>query len=156
MVFSSGGELQAAVFELCGFYVAVCKVLGVEGLLVGALCEVEVVKAEELKRRRYAEEIINRDFKDQVQQIEEGSDGIQNQQQHQHHIQNCSLDRLEAIPGFAPQDVRELAQEVLDRVERKIREKMGVERLRVLELKAEAMAEGIGEEVAGLRIPEGS
>ena len=140
---------------------------GVEGLLVGALCEVVAVREEETQRRKYAEEVLRKDFQDEIRKVEE-SDFLHHQHQKQLHPSSSSsssssssqtplLDRIEAIPGFAPQDVRELAQTVLDQAERKAHKKMGgVGKLRVLELKAEAMAEGIGEEVAGLRIPEGS
>ena len=131
-----GGLLQSATFEVYGVFAAVARVQ--EKIIVAAVAADEFIHADTRRRRESKMALVGEKFPDEVAKLKEL--GVQD---------------VDNVPDSAPTDVKELAGKVSEDGERLISKELGVGRLRVLELKVEAMAEELGEEMKGLRIPDG-
>ena len=130
------GVLQSAVFEVYGVFAAVSMIK--EKLLVAAMCDGNTIHSENTTRRQTKNAIIEEQYPDGVARLRE-----------------LGVEDVEKVPGFAPAEARELASKILEEGEKAMKKDLGLGRLRVLELKAEAMAEQIAEQVEGLKVPEG-
>lgn len=130
------GVLQSAVFEVYGVLAAVSMIK--EKLLVAAMCDSNTIHSDNTTRRQTKNAIIEEQYPNEVARLRE-----------------LGVDDVERVPGFAPAEARELASKILEEGEKAMKKDLGLGRLRVLELKAEAMAEQIAEQVEGLKVPDG-
>ena len=130
------GVLQSAVFEVYGVFAAVSMIK--EKILVAAMCDSDTVHADDETRQRTKTAIIEEKFSDEIARLRE-----------------LGVDDIEKGPSYAPAEARELAGGILEESEKAIKEKLHLGKMRILELKAEAMAEEISGQSEGLKLPEG-